>query len=77
MRNSQKIAVEYDCQYWHEGNEKHDAKRDMFLISCGWKVLHIKSDRSLPTRKRLSIVIDYLLETNNVVYNLYLEDWKN
>jgi len=42
MRNSQKIAVEYDCQYWHRGKEEHDAKRDKFLISCGWKVLHVK-----------------------------------
>ena len=77
MRNSQKIAVEYDCQYWHKGREGHDVKRDNYLISCGWKVLHIKSGELVPKRKQLSIVIDYLLDTNTVIYNLYLEDWKN
>jgi len=76
MRRSQKIAVEYDCQYWHQDKEEHDAERDMFLISRGWKILHIKSNRLLPTRKQLSIVIDYLLETNDCIVNLHLEDWK-
>jgi len=76
MRRSQKIAVEYDCWYWHNGREEHDAKRDKFLISRDWKVLHVKSGKLLPTRKQLSIAIDYLLETNNCIYNLYLEDWK-
>ena len=77
MRKSQKIAVEYDCCYWHKGNEEYDAKRDNCLISCGWKVLHIKSRTLLPTRKQLNMAIVYLLETNNVLYNLYLEDWKS
>ena len=76
MRKSQKIAVEYDCSYWHKGKETHDTKRDKYLISRGWKIIHIKSEYLLPTRKQLSIAIDYLLETNNILYNLYLEDWK-
>lgn len=77
MRRSQKIAVEYDCQYWHLGKEEHDAKRDKFLISRGWKILHVKSENFLPNKKQLSVAINYLLETDTVVYNLYLEDWKN
>jgi predicted Zn-ribbon and HTH transcriptional regulator len=77
MRKSQKIAVEYDCYYWHAGNEEYDAKRDMFLVSCGWKVLHIKSGELLPTRKQMNIAIKHLLDTNDVLHNLYLRDWKN
>jgi len=75
MRKSQKIAVEYDSQYWHKGKEKYDAKRDKFLISRGWKVLHVKSRVLLPTRKRIKISINKILNNNNIV-NLYLEDWK-
>jgi DNA-directed RNA polymerase subunit RPC12/RpoP len=53
MRNSKKIAVEYDCWYWHQGREEQDAKRDSFLVSRGWKVIHIKSGEMLPIRKQL------------------------
>jgi len=76
MRRSQKIAVEYDCQYWHEGNEEQDTKRDNFLISCGWKVLHVRSGHLLPTRKQIKKAIINLLEIENKIHNLYLEDWK-
>lgn len=76
IRKSQKIAVEYDCQYWHKGKEKQEDRRDKFLILFGWKMLHVKSRRLLPTRKQLKAAINYLLETNNKIYNLYLKDWK-
>jgi len=76
MRSSRKIAVEYDCWYWHRRKEKHDAERDRFLIFRGWKVLHIKSGRLLPTRKQLKTAINYLLKEDNKVCNLYLKDWK-
>ena len=76
MRKSQKIAVEYDCQYWHEGNEEHDVKRDERLIFRGWKILHIKSRNLLPTKKQLKRVINNLLKADNNIVNLYLDDWK-
>lgn len=75
IRNSQKIAVEYDCQYWHEGNEQHDTKRDRYLISNGWKIIHVKSRKLLPTRKQLKKAINEILNKKNVV-NVFLEDWK-
>jgi hypothetical protein len=76
MRNSQKIAVEYDCWYWHQGKEEHDAKRDKYLVSRDWKILHIKSSVLLPTRKQLNTAIKQLVDTNEVIHNLYLKDWK-
>lgn len=76
MRSSQKIAVEYDCWYWHKGNEKRETKRDKYLINKGWKILHVKAGVLLPTRKQLTTAIGYLLKTDDKVYNLYLEDWK-
>lgn len=77
MRRSQKIAVEYDCWYWHQGKEKQESKRDKFLISRGWKVLHVRSGEMLPTRKQINIVINYLVDTNNTLYNMYLKDWNS
>jgi predicted Zn-ribbon and HTH transcriptional regulator len=74
MRKSQKIAVEYDAQYWHKGREEHDTKRDDYLVSKGWKVLHIKSGTLLPTRKQTKQAINQLLKDRDIV-NLYLEDW--
>ena len=76
MRRGQKIAVEYDAQYWHSGREEQDIKKDKYLISKGWKILHIKSGCLLPTQKQLKTFISCLLEKDNKVCNLYLEDWK-
>jgi DNA-directed RNA polymerase subunit RPC12/RpoP len=76
MRNSQKIAVEYDAQYWHKGREQADYKRDKYLISKGWKILHVKANYLIPARKQLTAAIGYLLNTDDKVYSLYLEDWR-
>jgi very-short-patch-repair endonuclease/rubrerythrin len=75
MRSSQKIAVEYDCCYWHKGNENYDAERDKYLISKGWKVLHVKSRNLIPNKKQLKNKINKLLFEKNIV-NMFLEDWK-
>lgn len=75
IRKNQKIAVEYDCQYWHEGNEKYDLKRDKFLIARGWKIIHVKSRNLLPTRKQLKKAINKVLNNENII-NIFLEDWK-
>jgi very-short-patch-repair endonuclease len=74
IRNSQKIAVEYDAQYWHKGREQADYKRDKYLISKGWKILHIKSGKLLPTRKQIKKAINQLLTCKNII-NVCLDDW--
>ena len=76
MRKSQKIAVEYDCQYWHSGREEYDVRRDSFLVSKGWKILHVKANYLIPARKQLTTAIGHLLNTDDKVFNLYLADWK-
>ena len=76
MRKSQKIAVEYDCWCWHNGREEQDAKRDKFLISKGWKILHVKAGVLIPTRKQLDNKINKLLFEKKNIVSLYLRDWK-
>lgn len=75
IRNSQKIAVEYDAYYWHSQRKECDTKRDVILVSKGWKVLHVRSGKLLPTRKQLKKAIKELLNGKDIV-NIYLEDWK-
>ena len=41
---SQKLVVEYDGFYWHNGKEQEDKKRDVEIQNLGYKVIHIKED---------------------------------
>ena len=34
-----KIAIEYDGEYWHKGNEKQDKIRQKAIEKQGWEVL--------------------------------------
>lgn len=43
-----KIAVEYDCWYWHANVLDRDELRDKHLVEGGWKVLRIRTNDSLP-----------------------------
>lgn len=74
IREDQKIAIEYDCFYWHKGNEEHDIKRDNFLIFRGWKIIHIKSRRLLPTNKQMKQAINRVLKGKDII-NIVLDDW--
>jgi very-short-patch-repair endonuclease len=41
-----KTAVEIDGVYYHQGRSDGDRKRDRFLKKLGWRVIHVKLDRS-------------------------------
>lgn len=75
-RNNIKIAVEYDCWYWHQGKEDHEAKRDAYLIQQGWRILRIKTHYSLPTRAQLDAAIALLL-SGETYTEIVLDDWKD
>lgn len=67
-----KIAVEYDCHYWH--NLKYDAKRDSQLIQQGWRILRIKSSELLPTLDQLNTALSLLL-SGETYAEIVLPDW--
>jgi very-short-patch-repair endonuclease len=69
-----KIAVEYDAWYWHAGREEHDAQRDEEMIAAGWRVLRVRSNTQLPTRKQLDAAIDHLL-AGELRIEIVLDDW--
>ena len=69
-----KIAVEYDCWYWHKDRLKKDARRDRRLIRDGWRVLRVKSSTSLPTKEQLETAVNELI--NGRFYTeIVLPDW--
>lgn len=67
-----KVDVEYDGSYWHEDAQK-DRRRDEFVKSQGYKVLRIKSRRSVPTQEQLKEKIDYLVKDNHSYAELDLD----
>lgn len=61
--NGIKIDVEYDAPYWHKDKEK-DRRRDEFIKSCGYKILRIKGNTTIPTLKDIVDKIDILINTD-------------
>jgi very-short-patch-repair endonuclease len=68
------IAVEYDAWYWHAHQQERDAQRDQEMISAGWRVLRVKSNRQLPTRVQLDAAISRLL-AGETQAEIVLDDW--
>lgn len=69
------IAVEYDCWYWHQDRVDKDAKRDAFLQSRGWRMLHIKSANLVPTIDQLNAAINRLVQ-GSLYEEIVLGDWQ-
>lgn len=66
------VAIEYDGWYWHS---RKDIKRDTFLVSLGYKVLHVLSKSELPTKKEINNIINTKLDLITTYY-WYLSDWR-
>lgn len=69
-----RIAIEYDCYYWHANKQGADKKRVRYLMAKGWRVLVIKASSALPTRVQMSDGIARLLDGNSY-HEIVLDDW--
>lgn len=69
-----KIAIEYDCWYWHKEKQEQDAQRDKKLIAAGWRILRIKSRTKLPTHAQLFGQIANLMHGQTYA-EIILDDW--
>lgn len=67
-----RIDVEYDGAYWHRDAQK-DRRRDEYVKSQGYKVLRVKSRRSVPTQEQIKEKIDYLVKDNHSYTELNLD----
>jgi hypothetical protein len=67
------MAIEYDSWYYHSKDTKQK-ERDDYLVDRGWRVLHIRSNATVPTEKQLMLAISDLLIGSSIQY-LVLHDW--
>lgn len=68
------IAIEYDSWFWHSHRLEYDEKRDKELIAAGWKILRVKSNEQLPTKKQLSNALRQL-RAGKMKNEIILNDW--
>lgn len=69
-----KIAIEYDCYYWHANKQEVDRKRVDYLIGRGWKVLTVKASAMIPTKAQIESGISVLMNGQNY-HEIVLSDW--
>lgn len=70
----ERIAIEYDCSFWHKGKEEYDANRDEYMIARGWRVLRIKSRKALPSREDIADALTLINEGHHYV-EIVMPDW--
>lgn len=73
MFNGIKIDVEYDGEFWHKNKKESDRKRNGFVINNGYKVLRIKGNYEIPTKKQIIDAIDYLVKDNHKYVEIILD----
>lgn len=69
-----KIAIEYDCYYWHAKTQENDKRRAEYMIRRGWKALTVKSNTQLPTIAKMQEAIRILLDGEQY-HEIVLDDW--
>lgn len=62
MINDIKIDVEFDGKFWHQDKERDD-KRDVYVLSKGYKVLRIVGDHYIPSLEQIKQSIDSLINS--------------
>lgn len=70
----EKIAIEYDCWFWHGHKQEEDVLRDEELLTAGWKILHIRSNEKLPIQNQLDAAL-MQLRNGDVFVEIVLDDW--
>lgn len=69
-----KIAIEYDCDYWHAKTLAHDRRRAQYMIRRGWKVISVKSSAKLPSLEQLHDAFRALV-SGELYCEVVLDDW--
>lgn len=69
-----RIAIEYDCWYWHGARQETDRAKVRFLMLHGWRVLSIKSKAFLPSNSEITEAVQRLLNGEKYV-EIILPDW--
>ena len=72
--DEKKIAIEYDCWYWHKDKIELDYARVQEFISLGWRVLSIKTQNMLPDLETIEAHIEKLLDGDTYA-EIIMSDW--
>ena len=70
-----KIAIEYDSWFYHGGNADKDRARDQELLTGGWRLLRIRSNKLLPTVNQINDAFRRLV-AGEVAIDIVLDDWR-
>jgi very-short-patch-repair endonuclease len=69
-----RIAIEYDSWLWHYDKLEHDKRKTRALILAGWRVLRVKSNALLPSKRQLDNAIRRLVSGESYT-EIVLKDW--
>jgi very-short-patch-repair endonuclease len=72
--NDLKVAIEYDCWYWHGNRIEFDKDRDAYLIQNGWKVIRIKTRNKKPSNHELHNAVEKIRNGQDYA-EIILDDW--
>jgi hypothetical protein len=53
-----KVAVEFDCWYWHKDKQEKDARRNQRIRNAGWSLVCVLAERELPKQECLDLALD-------------------
>lgn len=67
-----KLNIEYDGNYWHSFTEEKDRKRDDFLLSYGYNIIRIKSDRKIPEESYIINYIKTILQNDSAEKQVFI-----
>ena len=70
-----KIIIEYDGWYWHQGQQSEDMRRILQLLNSGYRVLHIKGNKSLPDDDIIFLALDEMSQGGRWYIEIVLDDW--
>ena len=68
----EKIAIEYDEEYWHKDRRDKDQDQTDKLIKSGWKVIRIFAKRNLPTKQQMDDALSIVRNTNQTLIKIQL-----
>ena len=67
-----RIAIEYDCWFWHAHKTEKDRERNMAILSSGWRLIVIRANQKTPSMDQLRTAILQTRLSGLVEINL---DW--
>jgi len=66
----ERIAIEYDEDYWHKDKCDQDTIRIKKLLDGNWNIIQIKASRNLPTQQQIDNALINIKNTNYILMDI-------